>query len=173
MTDLIDKEGFRANVGIILMHQDGRVFLGKRSGGKGWQFPQGGLRVDESVEQGMYRELAEEIGLGPDDVRVVGLSRRWLRYRLPQRYRRRDHLPLCIGQKQRWYLLESRHESPPVRFDHTKEPEFCGWRWSNWWEPAREVIHFKRSVYRRALQELGRFAFPEGLPPYPDWWSER
>ena len=172
MTDLIDRDGFRANVGVVLMQADGRVFLGKRAGGKGWQFPQGGLRIGESVEQGMFRELAEEIGLAPEDVRIVGVTRRWLRYRLPPRYQRRDQLPLCIGQKQRWYLLESLTDAPPVRFDQTDEPEFCGWRWSHWWEPVREVIHFKRPVYRRALHELGQFAFPAGLPPYPEWWDE-
>jgi putative (di)nucleoside polyphosphate hydrolase len=119
----------------------------------------------------MYRELAEEIGLGPQDVRIVGVTRRWLRYRLPPRFQRRDQLPLCIGQKQRWYLLESHSAEPPVRFDTTGTPEFCEWRWSDWWDPVREVIHFKRPVYRRALHELGRFAFPGGLPPYPGWWG--
>ncbi len=172
MTDLIDRDGFRANAGIVLMQADGRVFVGKRADGKGWQFPQGGLRIGESVEQGMFRELAEEIGLTAKDVRIVSITRRWLRYRLPQRYQRRDKLPLCIGQKQRWYLLASLAEEPPVRFDQTDEPEFCDWRWSDWWEPVREVIHFKRTVYRRALHELGQFAFPDGLPPYPAWWDE-
>lgn len=173
MTDQIDAQGFRANVGIVLMNETGLVFLGKRAGGKGWQFPQGGLRVGESVEQGMYRELEEEIGLEPADVRIVAVTRRWLRYRLPPRYRRRDQLPLCIGQKQRWYLLQSLADAPPVRFDRTSEPEFSEWRWSPWWDPVREVIHFKRPVYRRALQELGLVAFPGGLPPYPEWWDEK
>jgi len=172
MTDLIDAQGYRANVGIVLMHADGRVLLGKRTAGAGWQFPQGGLQIGESAEAGMYRELAEEIGLAPEHVRLMGVTRRWLRYRLPRRFQRRDHLPRCIGQKQRWYLLQSCHEVPPVRFDHTASPEFCDWRWSDWWEPVREVIHFKRPVYRRALRELGELAFPAGAPPFPEWWDE-
>ena len=62
MTDHIDNEGFRANVGIVLSDDFGRVFLGRRVGNKGWQFPQGGIRRGESIEQAMYRELLEEIG---------------------------------------------------------------------------------------------------------------
>ena len=57
-TDCIDPEGFRANVGIILMRDDGRLFLGGRPGGRGWQFPQGGIRPGEGREDAMYRELA-------------------------------------------------------------------------------------------------------------------
>jgi len=171
MTDLIDAQGFRANVGIILMHDDGRVFLGRRAGGKGWQFPQGGLQVGESLEDGMYRELGEEIGLTPEHVDIVGVTRRWLRYRLPARFQRREQLPLCIGQKQRWFLLRARNDEPPFRFDMTGAPEFSEWRWADYWDPVQEVIHFKRRVYERALHELGYMAFPAGLPPYPGWWS--
>ena len=84
--DLIDRDGFRANVGIVLMNAHGQVFLGQRAAGKGWQFPQGGLRVDEPLEQGMFRELLEETGLEPEHVEVLGVTRRWLRYRLPRRF---------------------------------------------------------------------------------------
>jgi putative (di)nucleoside polyphosphate hydrolase len=169
--DVIDDEGFRANVGIVLARDDGRVFLGRRAGGKGWQFPQGGMRVGETLEQAMYRELEEEIGLGAADVEVLGVTRRWMRYRLPARFVRRDQVPVCIGQKQRWYLLRSRSDEPRFRFDLTGEPEFSAWRWAPWWEPVREVIHFKRPIYRRALLELGRSALPGGVPPYPEWWE--
>jgi putative (di)nucleoside polyphosphate hydrolase len=170
MVDLIDAEGFRANVGIVLMHDDGRVFIGRRTGGKGWQFPQGGVRRGESPEESLFRELHEEIGLSSEDVRIVAQTRRWLRYRLPARFVRRDSKPLCIGQKQRWYLLRLRHADPQFRFDLTGEPEFDRWRWVDYWQPIREVIYFKRKVYTRALHELGVVAFPSGLPPYPDWW---
>lgn len=171
MADLIDAAGFRANVGIVLMHADGQVFLGRRSGGRGWQFPQGGIQAGEDPEQALYRELREEIGLGPADVQLVGATQGWLRYRLPARYVRRDQTPVCIGQKQRWFLLRPAHPELGIRFDHTDLPEFDQWRWANFWEPVREVIHFKRAVYRRALHELGRLAFGTALPAYPDWWE--
>jgi putative (di)nucleoside polyphosphate hydrolase len=172
MADMIDRDGFRANVGIVLMHDDGRLFIGRRTGGKGWQFPQGGVRRGETAEESLFRELNEEIGLSSEDVRIVAQTRRWLRYRLPARFVRRDSKPLCVGQKQRWYLLRLRHAEPQFRFDLTAEPEFDRWRWVDYWQPIREVIYFKRRVYTRALHELGAAAFPSGLPPYPDWWHQ-
>lgn len=105
MTDFIDEEGFRANVGIVLSNGERRLFWGGRAGRDGWQFPQGGIQPHEDPRDAMFRELAEEIGLTPEDVELVGQTRGWLRYRLPRRYVRRDSQPLCIGQKQRWYLL--------------------------------------------------------------------
>jgi putative (di)nucleoside polyphosphate hydrolase len=170
MGDVIDRYGFRANVGIVLMQEGGKLFIGRRSGGKGWQFPQGGMRRGERAEDALFRELGEEIGLSRDDVQIVGSTQRWLRYRLPERYVRRDSRPLCIGQKQRWFLLRLLRPDPKFRFDTTGEPEFDRWRWVDYWQPIREVIYFKRTVYTRALHELGAQAFPAGLPPYPDWW---
>jgi putative (di)nucleoside polyphosphate hydrolase len=170
--DVIDSDGFRANVGIVLLGGAGEVFLGRRAGGRGWQFPQGGMRVGESLEQAVFRELNEEIGLEPDDVELVGHTARWLRYRLPARYVRRHQQPLCIGQKQRWFLLRLRREPMRFEFERTDEPEFDEWRWAGFWEPVREVIYFKRAVYRRALTELAPLAFPGGAPPLPVWWHE-
>jgi putative (di)nucleoside polyphosphate hydrolase len=172
MSDLIDAQGFRANVGIVLIRDGGDVFLGGRSDGRGWQFPQGGVRQDESAEQALYRELREEVGLEPVDVEVLAVTRSWLRYRLPRRYVRRRSQPLCIGQKQRWFLLRMLGGEDRLRFDLTTQPEFDSWRWVDYWSPVREVIYFKRNVYARALEELGRQAFPDGAPPRPDWWSE-
>ena len=171
MGDLIDRDGFRANVGIVLMHGDGRLFLGRRSGGRGWQFPQGGMRRGELAEESLFRELQEEVGLNATDVRLLGQTRRWLRYRLPQQFVRREQKPLCIGQKQRWFLLQLASDEAAIRFDRTDQPpEFDRWRWVDFWQPIREVIYFKRTVYTRALHELGGAVYPGGLPAYPTWW---
>jgi putative (di)nucleoside polyphosphate hydrolase len=172
--DIIDSDGFRANVGIVLMRQCGDVFLGRRAraGGRGWQFPQGGIREGESLEEAVYRELHEEVGLTCGDVEEIGRTARWLRYRLPSRYVRRNSRPLCIGQKQRWFLLRLRREQVTFDFTSTGEPEFDEWRWAQFWEPVREVIYFKRKVYQRALTELAPLAFPTGQPALPHWWDE-
>jgi len=171
MSDVIDRDGFRANVGVVLMRHD-QVFLGRRAGGRGWQFPQGGVRVDETLEEAAYRELGEEIGVDPGEVELLGQTRRWLRYRLPPRYVRRNQQPLCIGQKQRWFLLRLKQEEAAFDFTRTSEPEFDQWRWVSYWEPVKEVIYFKRRVYARALTELARIAFPQGgPPPLPAWWG--
>ncbi len=172
--DYIDPQGFRANVGIVLIRDDGRVFLGGRAGARGWQFPQGGILQGERAEVALYRELEEETGLTGDDVEELGRTRGWLRYRLPQQFRRRNSLPVCIGQKQRWFLLRLTGPESRLKLDATPTPaEFDRWRWAEYWDPVREVIYFKRGVYARALQELGRYAFPDGPPPYPEWWNER
>jgi putative (di)nucleoside polyphosphate hydrolase len=173
MSDLIDRDGFRANVGMMLLSEDGRLFIARRAGGRGWQFPQGGMRRGESDEESLYRELREEIGVVPQDVQIVGRTRHWLRYRLPSRYVRHNVKPLCLGQKQRWFLLRMQNPEVRFRFDVTSQPEFDRWRWVDYWQPVREVIYFKRAVYTRALHELGALAFPDGPPPYPPWWWRR
>src|SRR6186713_3252072 len=124
MSDWIDAEGYRANVGIVLMRDTGEVFLGQRTGGRGWQFPQGGVRQGEPVEQAVYRELHEEIGLEQRQVTLRGSTTDWIRYRLPKRYVRRGRGPTCIGQKQRWFLLRPavQESSLAFSFNHTAEP---------------------------------------------------
>ena len=172
---MLDREGYRPNVGIILVNGRNEVFWGKRIREHSWQFPQGGIKHGESPEQAMYRELQEEIGLRQEHVRILGRTRDWLRYRLPEQFIRNNVHPLCIGQKQRWYLLRLTGAEAGLRFDTTTTPEFDRWRWTGFWEPVREVIFFKRQVYVQALNELGPRLFPAGLPPRPDWghpgWS--
>ena len=168
--DCIDTDGYRANVGIILTDGKGLVLLGGRVGQGGWQFPQGGIRTDESPEQAMYRELGEEIGLQADDVEVMGETREWLRYRLPARYIRKNSHPVCIGQKQRWYMLLLTVTDQRLRLDTTSTPEFDRWQWVDYWRPVKEVIYFKRHVYAQALMELGHLMYPDGVPERPRWW---
>jgi len=151
---VIDSEGFRANVGIILSNQEDMLLWARRIGQNAWQFPQGGIRDGESPEQALFRELKEEIGLEPEQVCVIGCTQGWLRYRLPARLIRHDKQPLCIGQKQRWYLLRLTVTDEQVRLDSSTRPEFDRWRWVNYWHPLEEVIAFKREVYTRALKEL-------------------
>ena len=171
--DWIDDEGFRANVGIILTNSQGKLLLGGRVGARGWQFPQGGMLEGESPEAAMFRELEEEVGLRPDDVEVLGVTRDWLRYRLPDKYIRKHSKPLCIGQKQRWFMLKLLAPDERLRFDVGEKPEFDRIRWVEFWRPVNEVIYFKRRVYARALHELGTTAYPAEMPPRPRWWPKR
>jgi len=173
VSDLIDNEGFRANVGIIVSDDSRAVLLGGRAGQSGWQFPQGGILESESPEQAMYRELEEELGLMPEDVEVLGSTSDWLSYRLPDRFIRRNTRPLCIGQKQRWFLLRLLSDEDSLQLDRSELPEFDRWRWVDFWRPVKEVIYFKRRVYVQALDELAPLLFPEGAPPQPQWWPEK
>ncbi|HET6631698.1 MAG TPA: RNA pyrophosphohydrolase [Rhodanobacteraceae bacterium] len=151
---MIDSDGFRPNVGIVLLNADGRVFWARRVRRDGWQFPQGGMRSDETPLEAMYRELQEETGLMPQHVDVLGTTLGWLRYRLPRRYVRRDQRPCCIGQKQVWFLLRFVADEAHVQLDASDKPEFDRWRWVDFWYPARHVVDFKREVYERALRQF-------------------
>lgn len=151
---MIDSDGFRPNVGIILVNSLGQVLWARRAGQEAWQFPQGGIKPDETPEQAMYRELYEEVGLRPENVEVLGVTRGWLRYRLPKRMIRRHSHPVCIGQKQKWFLLRMLSADNAVKIDQGDQPEFDGWRWVSFWYPLGQVVSFKREVYRKAMREL-------------------
>ena len=172
-SDLIDAEGFRANVGIIVANDDDKLLLAGRAGRKGWQFPQGGVAPGETAEQAMFRELEEELGLRPEHVNVLGSTSDWIPYRLPERYLRRNSTPLCIGQKQRWFIMRLVCAESELCLDTTDKPEFDRWRWVDYWRPVNEVIYFKRRVYARALHELAPHVHPDGVPPQPRWWPNR
>jgi putative (di)nucleoside polyphosphate hydrolase len=132
----------------------GQVLWARRIGQNAWQFPQGGINASESPEEAMYRELKEEIGLTPEDVEVIAVTRGWLRYRLPKRMIRHHSHPVCVGQKQKWYLLRMLSDDSAVEIDSTDSPEFDGWRWVSYWYPLGQVVAFKRDVYRKAMREL-------------------
>jgi putative (di)nucleoside polyphosphate hydrolase len=152
---MIDAQGFRPNVGIVIANDSGQLLWARRIGGRdAWQFPQGGINPGEKPEHALYRELEEEVGLGPSAVEVVASTRGWLRYRLPKRFLRRGQEPLCIGQKQKWYLLRLLAEDSAVSVMAGDKPEFDHWQWVSYWYPLNRVVYFKRDVYRRALKEL-------------------
>lgn len=156
---MIDSDGFRPNVGIILSNPQGRVFWGKRVGQRAWQFPQGGIHPQESAKDALFRELWEETGLESSHVKIVGRTRGWLRYRLPKRLIRRHSRPVCVGQKQVWFLLSLQGDDECFNLGCTAKPEFDGWRWVDYWLPAAEVVSFKRRVYQLALRELAPLHF--------------
>ena len=165
---MIDSHGYRANVGIVLANCRGQVFWGKRAGQDAWQFPQGGIQANESHVAAMYRELYEEVGLEPADVEIIGETGDWLRYRLPRRFIRWRQQPLCIGQKQRWFVLRLTCPDERVRLDCEATPEFDEWKWVDYWHPPRNVVEFKRRVYCRALTELAPLLQGDGSQP-PEW----
>ena len=158
---MIDFDGYRPNVGIVICNRKGQVLWAKRCGQNSWQFPQGGINDNESAEQAMYRELHEEVGLQPKDVRLLYVSKHWLRYKLPKRLLRYDSKPMCIGQKQRWFLLQLVSDEKNINMQTTKSPEFDGWRWVSFWYPVRQVVSFKRYVYRKVMKEFASILFTD------------
>ena len=154
---MIDREGYRPNVGIILCNAQNQVFWGKRVNQHAWQFPQGGINAGETPEQAMFRELEEEVGLQPAHVRILGRTREWLRYDVPTHWTRRDSRGLYRGQKQIWFLLRLTGRDCDVSLRASGHPEFDAWRWNEYWVPMDMVVDFKREVYRLALGELERY----------------
>jgi len=159
---MLDREGYRPNVGIVLLNARNEVFWGKRVGQHSWQFPQGGIQHGESPEQAMYRELHEEVGLLPEHVQIIGRTRDWLRYDVPEEFLRRQH-PTRIhraayrGQKQIWFLLRLVGLDSDIQLRASEHPEFDAWRWVPFWIQLDGVIDFKREVYQLALSELARY----------------
>ena len=163
---MLDSEGYRPNIGIILANNRAQVLWARRVGGHDqWQFPQGGIDDGESAEQALFRELREEVGLAPEQVDTVASTRAWLHYDIPKRFRRYNSDPGFKGQKQKWYLLRITCSDAMVRFDAGPKPEFDDWRWVSYWYPLGQVVDFKRDVYRRALLELAPHLPVDGLTP--------
>ena len=152
---MIDSEGFRPNVGIIVANEDGNVLWARRIGEDAWQFPQGGLNEGESVEEALFRELKEETGLKEESVRIIACTKGWLRYKLPSRYLRQDSS--FVGQKQKWYLLKLLTTEQDISVFQGQSPEFDHWQWVSYWYPLGQVVSFKKDVYRKALKELAPY----------------
>ncbi|MBE9562385.1 MAG: RNA pyrophosphohydrolase [Proteobacteria bacterium] len=151
---MIDTDGYRMNVGIIIANQDGQLLWAKRIRQNAWQFPQGGVKAHETPKRALFRELHEELGLTTKQVHVLGETRGWLRYHLPHHLIRHHQRPLCIGQKQIWYVLRLLAGDDNVNLDCSNSPEFDRWLWVDYWYPLTEVIYFKRKVYENALGQL-------------------
>ena len=152
---MIDEAGYRANVGIVLLNKHNRAFWGRRSGQTSWQFPQGGVNESESPIQAMYRELYEEVGLKPQHVEVIAATQDWLHYRLPENLVRKKS-PMCIGQKQKWFLLRLISDDEVIDLRANQKPEFDEWRWVAYWYPIDEVVNFKKDVYEKALTAFAK-----------------
>jgi len=167
---MLDSDGFRPNVGIVLLNQKSRVFWGKRIRSHSWQFPQGGIDPGETPEQAMYRELYEEIGLHPEHVQMLARTRDWLRYEVPQRYVRREARGIYKGQKQIWFLLQLLGQDWNINLRATDHPEFDAWRWNDYRVPLDVVIEFKRDVYEMALAELACHVPPQGERQRPRFY---
>ncbi|HEX3168964.1 MAG TPA: RNA pyrophosphohydrolase [Burkholderiales bacterium] len=154
---MIDRDGYRPNVGIIICNWKNEVFWGKRVKEHSWQFPQGGIKAGETPERAMFRELHEEVGLGAAHVKILGRTRDWLRYEVPEQWVRREWRGNYKGQKQIWYLLRLVGRDCDVHLRASEKPEFDAWRWNDYWVPLESVIEFKRDVYQLALNELAKY----------------
>jgi putative (di)nucleoside polyphosphate hydrolase len=154
---MIDRDGYRPNVAIVLVNGRNQVFWGKRVKEHAWQFPQGGIKPGETPEQAMYRELQEETGLLPQHVKILGRTRDWLHYNVPTHWVKREWRGTYKGQKQIWFLLRLVGRDCDISLRASGHPEFDAWRWHDYWVPLEAVIDFKRESYRLGLEQLATF----------------
>jgi putative (di)nucleoside polyphosphate hydrolase len=154
---MIDRDGYRPNVAIILCNAKNEVFWGKRIREHSWQFPQGGINHGEAPEDAMYRELEEETGLKREHVKILGRTKNWLHYNVPSHWVKREWRGTYKGQKQIWYLLRLTGRDNDIHLRASEHPEFDAWRWHDYWVPLDTVIEFKRDVYRKALHQLAQY----------------
>ena len=121
---MIDEEGYRPNVAIVILNGENKVLWAKRVAEDAWQFPQGGVNEGESLKDAMYRELMEEVGLTPDHVEIIGQTKNWLRYDVPRKWLRRDGYNRYKGQKQIWFLLKFIGKDSDIFLTNSEKPEF-------------------------------------------------
>ena len=148
---------YRSNVGIMLINDDGHVFVGQRldNNQNAWQMPQGGIDCDEDPQSAAYRELLEETGIEQENVKFLATSSKWLLYDLPE-----DLIPELWdgkyrGQKQKWFLFKFLGTNRDINIS-TEHPEFSNWKWIPKENLLEEIVSFKKSVYESVLREFER-----------------
>jgi putative (di)nucleoside polyphosphate hydrolase len=159
---------YRPCVGIMVLNREGQVWIGRRlpkwSDDRSafiWQMPQGGIDPGEDPREAALRELEEETSIR--SVAVVGESRDWLSYDLP------DHLVGVAlkgryrGQRQKWFVV--RFTGAEDEIDIKPRPghkaEFDAWRWAAMPDLPGLIVPFKRSIYVALLDEFGHLGKAE------------
>jgi len=146
---------YRRGVGAVLFNREGLVFVGRRIdiAGEAWQFPQGGIDEGEAPEDAVIREITEEIGTGAAE--IIGESRQWLRYDMPDdmagwvwdgRYR---------GQEMKWFALRFTGQDRDIVLDASPHPEFSAWMWTDLVRLPELIVPFKRPLYEDIVAEFG------------------
>ena len=137
---------YRSNVGIMLINDDGHVFVGQRldNNQNAWQMPQGGIDEGEDVETACFREMREEIGT--DKAVILSIHPDWLNYDIPLPLADRLWGGSYRGQSQKWVALRYIGADSDINIE-TEEPEFFNWRWMAPDELIKLAVPFKRPVY--------------------------
>jgi len=148
---------YRSNVGIMLINDDGHVFVGQRidNNQSAWQMPQGGIDGAEDPKTAAYRELLEETGVTHESVKFLASSSKWLSYDLPEDLITKFWDGKYRGQKQKWFLFKFLGSDEDINIA-TENPEFSKWKWIPKENLLEEIVPFKKSVYKIVLKEFER-----------------
>lgn len=160
---MIELSAYRPNVGVVLFHPDGRVWLGRRAqtpGPYNWQFPQGGVDEGEDIAAAALRELAEETGVR--STRYLGRTPGWLTYDFPADHGGSKIAKGWKGQRQVWFALRFEGADAEIDLLAHGHPEFDDWRWGDLDEAPGLVVPFKRSTYESVVTAFRDFAGRSG-----------
>lgn len=148
---------YRPCVGVMLVNENGQVFVGKRidnKEGDAWQMPQGGVDDGEELRPAALRELAEETGVREDLVTIIAQTRDELLYDLPDALIGKLWGGKYRGQRQTWFLVRFGGGDGDIRLDAHQPPEFCEWKWVAPDALPDLIVPFKKRVYRAVLDEF-------------------
>ena len=154
-TDTDQPTAYRPCVGVMLVNEDGKAFVGRRidtKEGDWWQMPQGGIDKGEDLELALWRELHEETGVTQECATLIKRMAEDIAYDLPEDLMGKLWGGKYRGQKQSWFLLRFTGTDSDINLDAHKPPEFCDWKWVDPEELPNMIIPFKKRVYRTVLE---------------------
>ena len=143
---------YRLGIGIMMINQNGQVFIAERIKPKGaWQMPQGGIDKNESPKKALYRESMEEIGT--NNFSIITESKNWYQYDFPLIYQNKWFNGKYRGQKQKWFLLKFLGNDNEININFCT-PEFVDWKWIDINKLESIIVDFKKSMYKKISDEF-------------------
>ena len=146
----------RAGVGVIVLNNENKVFVGKRKDNPvdKWQMPQGGVDIGESYLSAMKRELYEETSI--KSIEILKEINGFFEYELPKNLVGIIWKGKFRGQKQKWFITRFIGNENEINLK-TKNPEFIEWKWIVPDELPKTIVDFKRKMYAELLETLKDF----------------
>ena len=143
----------RTGVGIILLNNENKIFVGKRKDNPvdKWQMPQGGVDEDEDFLKAAYRELEEETSV--KSVELIKELDGTLTYELPDRLLGIIWKGKYKGQKQKWFLMKYLGNDEDINIK-TTNPEFLEWKWIDLNMITEVVVDFKLHIYKELKEKI-------------------